>query len=105
MREPSRPDLVPRLIEALGEIEAAESLGELSGADVLMRLPTGLLREFATFREEAGEAGDLYEEKGWDEDDVFAPHANLFEHWHNIVDYLYQQGQWADDGLDEEMGA
>ncbi len=98
MREPSMPDLFLRLIYALEEIETAlERIGPLSGADVLIYLPPSLLREFATFREEAGEAGDLYEEMGLDEDDPQAPHARLFEQWHDIVDYLYPQGQRAEE--------
>ncbi len=89
MREPSKPDLFPRLIDALEEIEKAlERIGPLSGADVLIYLPPSLLREFATFREEVAEAGDLYEEEGWDEDDPEAPHFELFERWHTIMDYL-----------------
>ena len=89
MREPSKPDLFLRLIDALEEIETAlERIGPLSGADVLIYLPPSLLREFATFREEVAEAGDLYEEKGWDEDDPEAPHFELFGRWHTIMDYL-----------------
>ncbi len=104
MREPSKPDLFLRLIDALEEIETAlERIGPLSGADVLVHLPTSLLREVAAFREEVAEAAELYEERGWDQDDPETPHVGLFEQWHDIVDYLYQQGQWADEDLDEEL--
>ena len=77
MRVPSQPYIFGRLTHALEEIQKAlENIGPPTGADVLMYLPPNLLREFATFREEAAEAGDLYEEMGWDEDDPKKPHAS-----------------------------
>ena len=101
MRVPSQPYIYGRLTHALEEIQKAlENIGPPTGADVLMHLPPSLLREFATFREEAGEAGDLYKEMGWDEDDPQKPHARLFEQWHDIVDYLYPQGQRAAEDLE-----
>ena len=98
MGEPSMPDLFVDLMDGLDEIEKAlKPIGLLSGADVLVHLPTSLLREVAAFREEVAEAAELYEERGWDQDDPETPHVGLFEQWHDIVDYLYQQGQWADE--------